>query len=113
MTQTSRPLLTLASPRLRWLATAARIAMWAQQLASALNIEIVTHTGSASGGALGAARLAWLAHLADDTLLHTNLHSALKEVCVAPAIDRVFTPDAAEQTLLAPRYAQFRALYAA
>ena len=102
--------------RLSLVGGGARSAMWAQQLASALNIEIVTHTGSASGGALGAARLAWLAslaHLGRDTSPPTNLDTALKEVCVAPAIDYVFTPDAAEQAMLTPRYAQFRALYAA
>ncbi len=99
--------------RLSLVGGGARSAMWAQQLASALNIEIVTHTGSASGGALGAARLAWLAHLAHDATAHTPFQAALKTVCVAPEIDHVFTPDAAEQAVLAPRYAQFRALYAA
>ena len=111
--------------RLSLVGGGARSAMWAQQLASALNIEIVTHTGSASGGALGAARLAWLAYLTKEAGLRTPsetsiqsaqaIHSlqSLQGVCVAPAIDHVFTPDAAEQALLAPRYAQFRALYAA
>ena len=99
--------------RLSLVGGGARSAMWAQQLASALNIEIVTHTGSASGGALGAARLAWLAHLAQDTGLRTNPDTDLQTVCIAPEIDHVFMPDAAEQAVLAPRYAQFRALYTA
>jgi len=79
----------------------ARSALWAQQLASCLDIDIVTHTGSAAGGALGAARLAWLAVGGD-----------MARVCVAPPIDQVFTPDTAEQALLQPRYARFRSLYA-
>ncbi len=98
--------------RLSLVGGGARSAMWAQQLASALNIEIVTHAGSASGGALGAARLAWLAYLAY-AAGDTNPHTALQTVCIAPTIAHVFTPETAEQAVLAPRYAQFRALYAA
>ncbi|MGB4361638.1 MAG: FGGY-family carbohydrate kinase, partial [Rhodoferax sp.] len=79
----------------------ARSDLWAQQLASSLAIDIVTHTASAAGGALGAARLAWLAHGGD-----------IAQVCTTPPIDRVFTPNAAEQALLQPRYERFRARYA-
>jgi xylulokinase len=86
--------------RLSLVGGGARSAMWAQQLASSLNVEIVTHGASAAGGALGAARLAWLATGAD-------LHS----VCTTPAIDHVYTPAASEQALLTPRYERFRALY--
>jgi xylulokinase len=78
----------------------ARSAMWAQQLASALNIEIRTHHGSAVGGALGAARLGWLA---------TGATQAA--VCLAPEIDTVFRPDPQERDMLQPRYARFRQLY--
>ncbi|MFT2604058.1 FGGY-family carbohydrate kinase, partial [Escherichia coli] len=39
----------------------ARSAYWAQLLADALQVRVVTHVGSEAGGALGAARLAWLA----------------------------------------------------
>jgi xylulokinase len=105
--------------RLSLVGGGARSVMWAQQLASALNIEIVTHIGSASGGALGAARLAWLAWLswqsdgATKAERPTPPQSAMQMVCIAPEIDHVFTPEAAEQAMLAPRYAQFRALYAA
>ncbi len=84
--------------RLSLVGGGARSALWAQQLASSLNLEIVTHGASAAGGALGAARLAWMAAGGD-----------LKLVCVSPAIDRVFTPDASEQALLAARYERFRA----
>jgi xylulokinase len=99
--------------RLSLVGGGARSAMWAQQLASALDIEIVTHTGSASGGALGAARLAWLAHSAGDAASQTSRPTAMQTVCIAPEIDHVFKPDAAEQAALEPRYAQFRARYAA
>ncbi len=88
--------------RLSLVGGGARSAMWAQQLASSLNVDIVTHGASAAGGALGAARLAWLALGAD-----------MAHVCTAPAVDHVYTPDAAEQALLSPRYAQFRSLYRA
>ena len=86
--------------RLSLVGGGARSAMWAQQLASSLNVDIVTHGASAAGGALGAARLAWLALGAD-----------IKAVCTAPDIAQVFTPDPTEQALLTPRYEQFRALY--
>ena len=86
--------------RLSLVGGGARSALWAQQLASSLDLEIVTHGASAAGGALGAARLAWLASGGD-----------LKLVCSSPAIDRVFTPNAPEQALLTVRYAQFRALF--
>jgi xylulokinase len=88
--------------RLSLVGGGARSAMWAQQLASGLNIEIVTHGGSTAGGALGAARLAWM-----------STGAPVHSVCIPPAIDRMFTPDATEQALLAPRYARFRALYRA
>jgi xylulokinase len=88
--------------RLSLVGGGARSAMWAQQLASGLDLEIVTHGESAAGGALGAARLAWMATGASQL-----------SVCIAPAIDRLFTPDAQEQALLAPRYARFRDFYRA
>ena len=88
--------------RLSLVGGGARSAFWAQQLSSSLNLEIVTHGGSTAGGALGAARLAWLAVGGD-----------MAAVCTAPEIDCVFTPDPSEQALLAPRYEQFRNLYRA
>jgi xylulokinase len=87
--------------RLSLVGGGARSAMWAQQLASALDVEIVTHGSSAAGGALGAARLAWLA-----------TGGSVKSVCTVPAVECVFAPNPTEQTLLAPRYARFLALYA-
>ena len=91
-----------SAQRLSLVGGGARSAFWAQQLSSCLNVEIVTHGGSTAGGALGAARLAWLA-----------VGSDMATVCTAPEIDHVFTPDPSEQSLLAPRYEQFRQLYRA
>lgn len=88
--------------RLSLVGGGSRSALWAQQLASALNVEVVTHGSSAVGGALGAARLAWLATGAP---LHT--------VCLTPEVQSTYRPDALEQDMLASRYHQFRALYPA
>lgn len=86
--------------RLSLVGGGARSAFWAQQLASALDVEIVTHGSSAVGGALGAARLGWLA-----------TGAAQAEVCRSPEVHATFRPDPAEQTLLLERYARFRSLY--
>lgn len=80
----------------------ARSTLWAQQLATLLNINIVTHEESAAGGALGAARLAWLA-----------TGTSMADVCKAPAITKTYQPDALEKQILEPRYARFRAIYPA
>ena len=80
----------------------ARSALWAQQLATLLNINIVTHEESAAGGALGAARLAWLA-----------TGAAVADVCLTPKISKIYKPDAEELKILAPRYQRFRAIYPA
>lgn len=86
--------------RLSLVGGGARSAFWAQQLASALSTEVVTHGSSAVGGALGAARLAWLA-----------TGAAQSTVCLSPEIEASYRPNAAEQDMLAARYAQFRSLY--
>jgi xylulokinase len=88
--------------RLSLVGGGARSELWAQQLATILDVEIVTHDGSAAGGALGAARLAWLA---------TGI--SIESVCIAPEVTRIYRPDAQENSLLAPRYERFRALYPA
>ena len=80
----------------------ARSALWAQQLATLLNINIVTHQESAAGGALGAARLAWLA-----------TGAAMTDVCLAPQVAKIYQPDAKERQILAPRYERFRIIYPA
>jgi xylulokinase len=86
--------------RLSLVGGGARSAFWAQQLASALGVEVVTHHSSALGGALGAARLAWLATGGEPSA-----------VCQSPAVAAHYLPDADEQALLTPRYQQFRNLY--
>lgn len=73
---------------------------WAQLLASILNTEIVTLEGSETGGALGAARLAWLAAGGTEA-----------EVCKAPAIKASFLPNAEQRAALLPRYQRFTTLY--
>jgi xylulokinase len=86
--------------RLSLVGGGARSSFWAQMLASALDVEIVTHSGSAVGGALGAARLGALA-----------AGRSLAEVCQAPPIDTSYFPDPSERGLLMQRHAQFRSLY--
>jgi xylulokinase len=80
----------------------ARSALWAQQLATLLNMNIVTHQESAAGGALGAARLAWLA-----------TGAPMADVCLAPKVTKIYQTDAKEIQILAPRYERFRAIYPA
>ncbi|MBK7745250.1 MAG: xylulokinase [Betaproteobacteria bacterium] len=80
----------------------ARSALWAQLLASTLGVPLVTFEGGEAGGALGAARLAWLAVGGDLAL-----------VARTPATRNRFEPDLREAAQLAPRYERFRALYPA
>lgn len=80
----------------------ARSPLWAQLLASALGVPMVTRHGGEAGGALGAARLAWLAD-----------GGTVDQVCLAPEVAARFEPDAAQAALLAPRYERFKALYRA
>jgi xylulokinase len=78
----------------------ARSAWWAQLLASLLGVAMVAHEHGAARGAVGAARLAWLADGGDEG-----------EVCRVPPADAEFLPDHSEASLLRPRYDRFRALY--
>ena len=80
----------------------ARSAFWAQLLATLLDVPLLTHQGGEAGGALGAARLAWLAGGGERT-----------RVCVAPPVARRFDPDPLVRQRLAPRGARFRRLYPA
>ncbi len=88
--------------RLSLVGGGARSDLWAQQLATMLDAEMVTHDSSAAGGALGAARLGWIASGA-----------SIETVCTAPGITRTYHPDPAEHALLMPRYERFRKLYPA
>jgi xylulokinase len=78
----------------------ARSAHWSQLLASLLDVPLVLREGGETGGALGAARLAWLADGGDEAA-----------VCTAGAVRRSFEPDAAQRERLLARHARFRALY--
>jgi xylulokinase len=80
----------------------ARSALWAQLIASALGVALTTHEGGEAGGALGAARLAWL-----------SVGGDLDTVCQAPPVRERFEPDAAQVALLDERYTRFRRLYPA
>jgi len=78
----------------------ARSAWWAQLLASTLGVPLQTHEGGEAGGALGAARLAWLA-----------CGGTVAEVCRVPPVSARYTPDAAQAAQLAPRRARWQRLY--
>ncbi|EIC86333.1 xylulokinase [Serratia sp. M24T3] len=78
----------------------ARSNEWAQLMADALNLTITTHHGGEAGGALGAARLGWLADGGDR-----------REVCRKPEIKQTFTPDATRHQMLQSRLATWRRLY--
>jgi len=78
----------------------ARSAWWAQLLASTLGVTLQTHEGGEAGGALGAARLAWLA-----------VGGTVNAVCTMPPVHATFRPDALQAAELAPRLARWQRLY--
>lgn len=78
----------------------ARSATWAQLLADALDVTLTTHVGGATGAALGAARLAWLAIGGEEAA-----------VCHVPAIDQSFTPNPQRHAALRLRHQRFQVLY--
>ncbi len=78
----------------------ARSELWAQLIADVLQLPIVTHPASASG-ALGAARLAWLAA------------GGIEEaVCLKPPVQTRYQPDPTRGAVLQQRLQLFRTLYA-
>ena len=77
-----------------------RSAYWAQLIADALDVEIIVHAGSEAGGALGAARLGWLA-----------TGGAVDVVCTRPDIAARYAPNPERHARLAPRLTRFRDLY--
>ena len=79
-----------------------RSVLWAQLLASLLGVAMRTHPDGAAGGAVGAARLAWLADGGDEG-----------DVCRVPKISAEFTREPVEASLLLSRHERFRALYPA
>ena len=78
----------------------ARSPFWAQLLADILQLQILTHQGGATGGALGAARLAALADGKTEA-----------EVCTKPEVDKVYRPQPQRLADLQRRYQIFRSLY--
>jgi xylulokinase len=80
----------------------ARSTFWGRLLASALGTRLEVAEGSAAAGALGAARLAWLAEGGDRAA-----------ACAAPAVARTFDPEPAMAARLRARHERFRALYPA
>jgi len=80
----------------------ARSEWWARMLASMLGVRLDNAVGAEAGGALGAARLAWMA-----------CGGSLAEVCRTPELARSVSPDAALAAELAPRHAKFKKLYEA
>lgn len=78
----------------------ARSVWWAQLMADTLNLPILTHSSGEAGGALGAARLGWLAAGGEEAL-----------VCRKPDIAQRFIPDVDRQETLLLRLQQYRLLY--
>ncbi|MDB5846839.1 MAG: xylulokinase [Rhodoferax sp.] len=78
-----------------------RSAWWVQQLANTLAVPMEVLEGAATGAALGAARLAWLADGGSEA-----------DVCLRPPVQRRFEPEPQSADLLA-RYQRFGALYPA
>lgn len=78
-----------------------RSAWWAQLLADTLALTLTVHQDSERGGAMGAARLAWLATRASQDT-----------VCTTPTVVARYTPDPEHHQTLMPRFQRFQALYA-
>ncbi|HJV59797.1 MAG TPA: xylulokinase [Albitalea sp.] len=86
--------------RLSLVGGGARSGLWAQLIADVLGVQIVTHAGGETGGALGAARLAWMA-----------AGAAEAQVCTAPGVAASYRPDAPRHAGLQPRWQRFRETY--
>jgi xylulokinase len=80
----------------------ARSLWWAQLLADVLEVPLALGEGGEAAGALGAARLGWLAD-----------GGAIASVCRRPALKQRFVPDAGRAEAHQVRHARFRALYGA
>lgn len=78
----------------------ARSDRWAQLMSDALDLPVITHSGGEAGGALGAARLGWLA-----------AGGNFCEVCSKPPVARQFMPDAGARDMLSARLKTWRELY--
>lgn len=80
----------------------ARSAWWAQLLADILEVPLTLAEGGEAGGALGAARLAWLADGGDEAA-----------VCAPPRVRQRFEARDTRAGLHRARHARFQALYGA
>jgi xylulokinase len=80
----------------------ARSAWWSQLLADILEVSLAVCEGGEAGGAMGAARLAWLADGGSEA-----------EVCTRPPVRQRFAPTPSNAGMLTARHARFKALYAA
>ena len=78
----------------------ARSAYWGRLLATLLDRPLTKRDGGEAGGALGAARLAWLAD-----------GGALDVVCAKQEVIESFQPQPERRAALMARHARFRALY--
>jgi xylulokinase len=79
----------------------ARSSWWAQLLADILETPLAACEGGEAGGAMGAARLAWLADGGTEA-----------EVCRRPEVRQRFEPNPAHAATNAARHARYKALYA-
>jgi len=86
--------------RLSLVGGGARSSLWAQLIADVLGIEIIVHAGAEAGGALGAARLGWLAAGGDEA-----------QVCTKPDVAARHLPDPARHAALQPRLQRFREIF--
>ncbi|MDP9930393.1 xylulokinase [Variovorax paradoxus] len=78
----------------------ARSVWWGQLLADIFQVTLTLYAGSETGGALGAARLAWLAD-----------GGTVAEVCKLPPVKQQLTPSAERASAHKMRHARFQALY--
>jgi xylulokinase len=86
--------------RLSLVGGGARSPLWAQLIADALGVEIVLHAGGETGGALGAARLAWMAAGGTEA-----------QACTRPETAARHLPDPERHGALQHRLQRFREIY--
>jgi len=80
----------------------ARSVWWGQLLADIFQVPLTLYAGSETGGALGAARLAWLADGGE-----------VAEVCTLPPVKQKLVPSTDGADVHRTRHARFKALYKA
>jgi len=80
----------------------ARSVWWGQLLADIFQVPLTLYAGSETGGALGAARLAWLAD-----------GGAVAEVCTLPPVKQQLAPSVEGNGSHKTRHARFQVLYMA